>query len=111
LSQAGDPGSHNYWKHTGYTPDYSPIRKGFQQLLDQGCADDAVRLGEKMFARGNEQIEQSNHEGETADEIANTMPLVFKALALCSLPDAEKLERAVDFWLRDQYLPRFRVRS
>ncbi len=98
-----EPGWRNYWKHTGHTPDYSSIRKGFQQLLDQECADDVVRLGEKLFTRGIEQVEQSHDEGETADEIANTMPYVFKALAQCSLPDVEKLECAIDFGLRDQY--------
>jgi uncharacterized Zn finger protein len=100
---SGKPGWRNYWQHTGYTPDYSPVRKGLQQLLDEGCPDDVVRLGEKLFVRGKEQIEQSDDEGETADEIAQTMPLVFKALAQCSLPDADKLERAVDLGLRDEY--------
>jgi uncharacterized Zn finger protein len=53
--------------------------------------------------RGKEQIEQSDDEGETADEIAQAMPIVFKALAKCSLPDTDKLERAVDLGLRDEY--------
>jgi uncharacterized Zn finger protein len=60
-------------------------------------------LGEKLFTRGIEQIEQSDDEGETADEIAQTMPIVFQALAKCSLPDTDKLERAVDFGLQDDY--------
>jgi len=46
---------------------------------------------------------QSHDEGETADEIAECMPIVFKALAKCSLSDVDKLERAVDFSLRDEY--------
>jgi len=100
---SGKPGWRNYWKHTGYTPDYSPVRKGLQQLLDERCADDVVRMGEKLFVRGKEQIEQSDDEGETADEIARTMPIVFKALAKCSLADTDKLERAVDLGLRDEY--------
>jgi uncharacterized Zn finger protein len=100
---SGKPGWRNYWRHEGYTPDYTPVGKGLQKLLDQGCADDVVKLGEKLFTRGTEQIEQSDDEGETAEEIARTMPMVFKALAKCSLPDTDKLERAVDFGLRDQY--------
>lgn len=98
-----ESGWRNYWQHTGYTPDYSPVRKGLQQLLDEGCPDDVVHLGEKLFVRGKEQIEQSDDEGETADEIARTMSVVFQALAKCSLPDTDKLERAVDFGLRDEY--------
>lgn len=100
---SSEPGWRNYWKHTGHTPDYSPVRSGLQRLLDEGCADDVVRLGEKLFVKGTAQIEQSHDEGETADEIAETMPIVFKALAECSLSDPDKLERAVDFGLRDEY--------
>jgi len=98
-----EQGWRNYWKHTGHTPDYSAVRSGLQQLLAEGCEDDVVKLGEKLFTRGTSQVEQSDDEGETADEIAETMPLVFKALAKCSLPDADKLEHAVDFGLRDEY--------
>jgi len=100
---SSEPAWRNYWKHTGHTPDYSPVRTGLQQLLDEGCPDDAVRLGEKLFVKGIEQIEQSHDEGETAIEIADTMPVVFKALAKCSLSDTDKLERAVDFGLSDDY--------
>lgn len=98
-----EQGWRNYWKHTGHTPDYSSVRKGLRQLLDAGCEDDVVKLGEKLFTRGTEQVEQSHDEGETADELAQTMPIVFKALAGCSLSDLDKLERAVDFGLRDEY--------
>lgn len=100
---SSEEGWRNYWKHTGHTPDYSPVRKYLQQLLDEGCADDVVRLGDKLFSRGISQVEQSNDEGETAEEIADTMPLVFKALAKSSFSDTDKLERAVDFTLRDEY--------
>ena len=98
-----ESGWRDYWRHEGHTPDYSAVRKGLQQLLDRGCADDVVRLGEKLFTRGTEQVEQSHDEGETVDEIARTMPIVFEAFAKCSLPDSDKLERAVDFGLRDEY--------
>ncbi len=98
-----EQGWRNYWKQTGHTPDYEPVRRGLQQLFDEGCADDVVKLGEKLFTRGTEQIEQSHDEGETADEIANNMPVVFKALAVCSLSETDKLERAIDFGLRDEY--------
>ena len=100
---SSEPAWRNYWKHTGHTPDYSPVHDGLQRLLDEGCPDDVVRLGEKLFVKGTEQVEQSHDEGETATEISDTMPVVFKALAKCSLSDTDKLERAVDFVLRDEY--------
>lgn len=103
LKASGEPGWRNYWKHTGYTPDYSRVRSGLQRLLDEGHADEVVRLGEKLFSRGINQVEQSNDEGETAEEVACTLNTVFHALAECSLSPADKLERAVDFELRDEY--------
>jgi len=100
---SSEPAWRDYWKHTGQTPDYSPVRDGLKRLLDEGCPDDVVRLGEKLFTRGVEQLEHSHDEGETATELSDTMPIVFKALAKCSLSDTDKLERAVDFVLRDDY--------
>jgi len=98
-----EQGWRDYWNHTGHTPNYAPVRKGLKQLLDEGYPDEVVRLGEKLFVKGTEQVGESNDEGETADEIARTMPIVFQALAKCSLSDLDKLERAVDFGLRDEY--------
>jgi uncharacterized Zn finger protein len=98
-----EPAWRNYWRHEGHTPDYSPVRKGLLRLLDEGCTDEVVKLGDKLFSRGIEQIKHSHDEGETANEIAGTMPIVFKALARCSLPETDKLERAIDYGLRDDY--------
>jgi len=103
LSAGSEPGWRNHWRHTGYTPDYSRVSSGLQRLLDEGQADEVVRLGEILFASGNNQVEQSQDEGETAFEIAGAMKIVFNALADCSLDPADKLEKAVDFELRDEY--------
>jgi len=51
-----EQGWRDYWKHTGHTPDYESVRRGLQQLFDEGCADDVVNLGEKLFTRGAEQV-------------------------------------------------------
>lgn len=96
-------GWQNHWKHTGYTPDYSRVRSGLQKLLEEGHADEVVALGEKLFVAGIDQVEQSDDEGETADAVASAMKIVFNALAECSLAPADKLEKAVDFELRDEY--------
>ncbi len=100
---SSEQGWQNHWKHTGYTPDYSRVRNGLQKLLDEGHTDDVMRLGEKLFSAGINQVEQSNDEGETADEVARSLTIVFKALGECSLADVDKMERAVDFSLRDEY--------
>jgi uncharacterized Zn finger protein len=103
LKASSEPGWRNYWKHTGHTPDYSRVRSGLQKLLEEGQADEVVRLGEKLFTAGIDQVEQSHDEGETTDEVAGALNIVFHALTECSLPPADKLERAVDFELRDEY--------
>ncbi|MCL5423302.1 MAG: SWIM zinc finger family protein [Nitrospirae bacterium] len=103
LKTSSEMGWRNYWKHTGHTPDYSRVRSGLQRLLDSGYADEVVRLGEKLFSRGIKQVEQSNDEGETAEEVANALEIVFEALGKCSLADSGKMEKAVDFALRDEY--------
>ncbi|MBI4685617.1 MAG: SWIM zinc finger domain-containing protein [Nitrospirae bacterium] len=103
VKASSEPGWRNYWKHTGYTPDYSRVRAGIQKLLDEGHADEVFRLGEKLFSTGITQIEQSHDEGETAQEIADSLTIVFKALGECSLNSVDKMEMAVDFRLRDEY--------
>ena len=49
-----------------------------------------LRLGEELFADAAEQIEQSDDEGETAEEVATSMAIVIKALSKCSLPALDK---------------------
>lgn len=100
---SSEQGWQDYWKHRGFTPDYSRVQSGLQKMLDQGQADEVVRLGEKLFSAGVAQVEQSNDEGETAMEVADSMTIVFKALGVCSLSACDKMERAVDFGLRDEY--------
>ena len=98
-----EPGWQNHWDRRGYIPDYSRVRTGLQKLLDEKHADEVVRLGEKLFSAGIAQVEQSHDEGETADEVAQSMTIVFNALGECSLPDVDKMQWAVDFELRDEY--------
>ncbi|MFH1213410.1 MAG: SWIM zinc finger family protein [Candidatus Neomarinimicrobiota bacterium] len=91
------------WHDEGELPDYSHIQKGLKKLLDGGHPDEVLRLGDILFERSNEQIGQSNDEGETAVAVEECMEIVIKALAQCSLADADKLEKAVDFELGDDY--------
>jgi uncharacterized Zn finger protein len=103
LKASSEPGWRNYWKHTGYTPDYSRVRSGLQRLRDEGHADEVVTLGERLFSAGIDQVEQSNDEGETAEEVAGALKIVFGALGECSLGSADKMEKAIDFALSDDY--------
>ena len=52
---------------------------------------------------GNEQIGQSNDEGETAEAVGECMPVIFQAVAASTLTPARKLLFAIDAHLRDDY--------
>ncbi len=100
---ASEPGWWSYRQGRGYRPDYSRVRAGLQKLFDGIYYDELIRLGEKLLFLGTRQVEQSDDEGATAIEVADCMTIVFKALRDSSLPNEEKMERAVDFLLRDEY--------
>ena len=91
------------WHNSGQLPDYSRIQKGLTQLLDSGFADEVVKLGDLLFKRGLEQVAGSNDDGRTAQEISDCLEIVFRALVQCSLPYADKLEKAINYELDDQY--------
>jgi uncharacterized Zn finger protein len=100
---SSEPGWQDPWRRRGYIPDYSRVQAGLLRLLDEGHADDVVRLGGELLSAGTAQVEQSDDEGETGEEIAESMAVVFKALAKSSLPVVDRMERTVDFGLRDEY--------
>ena len=100
---SGEPAWWSYRHNRGHRPDYSRVRSGLQRLLDSKHYDDVIRLGDKLMFLGTKQVEQSHDEGDTVMEVADCMTIVFKALRYSSLPNEEKMERAVDFGLRDEY--------
>ena len=104
IRDIGDePGWQNYWQGEGYTPDYSGIRKKLETLLKAGHADEVLTLGRELVTIGIRQVEESHDEGETAMEIADSMPVIVKALDLSSLDSADKLNWALDAVLKDQF--------
>lgn len=103
MELSSEPGWQNYWDNKGYTPDYSRVKNRLKALLDQGYADEAVALGKELLEAGIRQVEMSNDHGETADEIAACMNVVFQALSKSSLSPAEQMLWAVDRELEDQY--------
>ena len=101
--ESAEPAWWNRWESRGYIPDYSRILNNLQNLLDTGYADEVVSLGEKLFKSGKEQIMLSHDEGVTSSQISKCMTVVFMALQKCSLSDAEKMLRALDFQMEDEY--------
>jgi uncharacterized Zn finger protein len=100
---SSEPGWQNYWYGEGYTPDYSGVRHRLEALLDQGYADEVVALGEDLLEAGIRQVEMSDDEGETEEEIASCMDVVFRALAQSSISPAEQMLWAVDREMEDQW--------
>lgn len=100
---SSEPGWQNHWRGEGYTPDYSGVRHRLEALLDQGYADEVVALGEDLMEAGIRQVEMSDDEGETEEEIASCMDVVFRALPKSSRSAAEQMLWAVDRELEDQW--------
>jgi uncharacterized Zn finger protein len=100
---ASEAGWRNSWTGEGQTPDYSLVKHRLERLLELGHPDAVVRLGTEIMTLGNEQIGQSNDEGETAEAVGECMPVIFRALVASTLPAARKLLFAIDADLRDDY--------
>lgn len=98
-----EPGWQNYWHGEGYTPDYSGVKHRLKALLEQGHTDEVVALGEALLESGIRQVEMSHDEGETEEEIASCMDVVFRALPESSLSPADQMLWAVDRELEDQF--------
>jgi uncharacterized Zn finger protein len=99
---AGDVWSSS-WNGESCIPDYSPVRKRMGTLLSMGFPDAVIIAGRVLLEKGIAQIEQSNDEGETAEEIASCMDIVFQALTKSSMPSHERILFAILADLEDGY--------
>ncbi len=90
-----------YWG--GGIPDYSRVQEKMEALLSMGYADEVVLAGEVLLRKGLRQVEMVDDEGETADQIASCMDVVFSALAISSRPAHEKILYAIEADLEDEY--------
>jgi uncharacterized Zn finger protein len=98
-----EPGWQRHWSDEGYTPDYSEIRRKLNTLLEAGHPDEVLDLGRELMIVGLRQAEESDDEGETADQVASCMPVIVEALDRSSLSLAAKLAWAVEAVLKDPF--------
>jgi len=98
-----EPGWSNHWNDRGSIPDYSRVRDRLEALLAQGHADAVVDLGGELLEAGTRQVEMSHDEGETGEEIASCLDIVFRALPHSSRSPAEQMRWAVEADLSDDY--------
>ncbi|MGC8618194.1 MAG: hypothetical protein ACP5UZ_05575, partial [Thermoplasmata archaeon] len=97
------PGWKHHWDEGQNIPDYSEVRKRLEMLVTSGHSDEVIKLGDTLLTEGIRQVEESDDEGETEEEIASCMDVVFQALPLSSLRTPEKMEWAVLADLKDEY--------
>lgn len=100
---ASQPAWTNHWDHREELPDYSEVRKRFEILLSSGHPEEVLRLGKTVLKQGTQQVEESDDEGETEEEIASCMDIVFKALQLSSMSAVDKMQWAVQAELEDDF--------
>lgn len=100
---SADPGWTRHWSNERHIPDYSRVQERLESLLSSGHADEVVALGEEVLRRGIQQVEMSDDEGETGQEISDCMDIVFRALKVSSKTVPERLLWEIDARLRDGY--------
>jgi uncharacterized Zn finger protein len=104
IRKTGDErGWQDYWNNDGYTPNYFPIQKQFEKLLNGGHIEAILELGEELFSLGITQVGESDDEGETAGEIAGCLAVVFAALGKSQRPAAQRMIWFWDKVLEDDY--------
>ena len=100
---SGEPDWEDEWGGGGSGSDYARLLDRFQALLVAGHADKVIELGQELLEAGTKRVEMADDEGETAEEIASCMDLVFEALSHSSLSPAEQILWTIDAELDDEY--------
>jgi uncharacterized Zn finger protein len=94
---------YNHWRDEGSLPDYGHIQEQLSALLAGGHADEVVTLGQQLWEQGCEQVGQSHDDGETADEVAECMDIVFEAVEASSMSAADQILWFIEIFLEDEY--------
>ncbi|HUL22099.1 MAG TPA: SWIM zinc finger family protein, partial [Thermodesulfobacteriota bacterium] len=100
---SSEPGWRNHWNNEGYVPDYSSVKNRLESLLANGHADQVVALGKELLEAGVRQVEMSDDEGETGNEISSCLDIVFQALPQSSLSRVDQMLWVIDAELMDDH--------
>lgn len=103
ANASADPGWTRHWSGERSIPDYSRVQDRLESLLASGHAGEVVALGEEILRRGIQQVELSHDEGETGQEIADCMAIVFRALKASSMTVPQRLLWEIDVRMQDDY--------
>lgn len=94
---------YNPWKGEGNLPNYSHVEQQLETLLANGHADAVLELGEELWKKGIQQVEESHDKGETADAIASCLDAALRALPQTSLTPPKQLLWLIEHELEDEY--------
>ncbi|MFA6224156.1 MAG: SWIM zinc finger family protein [Desulfomonilaceae bacterium] len=100
---ASEPAWENHWSGENNIPDYSHVRARLESLLNSGHADEVLDLGKDLWSLGNEQVESSNDEGETGEQIAECMKVIFRALDKSTLASSDQILWMIETFLEDEF--------
>ncbi len=82
--------------------DLSQMQQRLQDLLAQGYADQVLSLGEEILSAGKRRVEME-HEGESIEEIADCMTVVFKAVSQSALSVVDQMLWVIDIESESDY--------
>jgi uncharacterized Zn finger protein len=96
------PDWHDDYYHQAYA-DYEPVRKKLEALRLAGFLAEVLELGFELIEESMNQIEMSDDEGATHNDVAQCMDIVLQALRDVDWPVQQKLQWAADAVLADAF--------
>ncbi|EDN70680.1 conserved hypothetical protein [Beggiatoa sp. PS] len=82
--------------------DLSQMQQRLEDLLAQGYADKVIGLGTEILSAGKHRVEMEQ-EGESIDDIADCMTVIFKAVSQSSLSVVEQMLWVIDMESESDY--------
>jgi len=98
-----EPAWSNHWNGECDLPDFTPVCKQMEALFQKGKYDELLDIGRYLFEAGQNQVEESDDDGDTALEISNCLAVAFDALTESSLTPVEQMIWAFKISLDDEF--------
>ena len=103
VSTAEQPGWKDPRSGEQFTPDYGPVERALVALAERGGEAEVVTLGEELSRLANQQLAETEDDGETRDAIIECLAVVLAALERSPLGPVERVCWYWDRLLDDPY--------